>query len=114
MATTTVLEKPAQRHHMLAKGMAFVLVIAALKLVFHIYYNNRYGYFRDEFNYLACARHLAWGYVDQPPLLPFLARLSGELFGYSLRAVRFAPALASSILVVQTALIARELGGKRF
>ncbi|PYV85010.1 MAG: glycosyltransferase [Acidobacteria bacterium] len=114
MATTTVLEKPAQRDTMLTNGMAFVWAIAALKLVFHIYYNNRYGYFRDEFDYLACARHLAWGYVDQPPLLPFLARLSGELFGYSLRAVRFLPALASSILVIQAAAIAREFGGKRF
>src|SRR5437763_9153176 len=114
MATTTVLEKPAQRDTMLTNGMAFVWAIAALKLVFHIYYNNRYGYFRDEFDYLACARHLAWGYVDQPPLLPFLARLSGELFGYSLRAVRFLPALTSSILVIQAAAIAHEFGGKRF
>lgn len=114
MATTTVLEKPAQRDTMLTNGMAFVWVIAALKLVFHIYFNNRYGYFRDEFDYIACARHLAWGYVDQPPLVPFLARISGELLGYSLRAIRFLPALASSILVIQAAAIARELGGKGF
>jgi hypothetical protein len=114
MATTIVLEKPVQRQPLIESGMAFVWAIAALKLVFHIYFNNRYDYFRDEFDYLACARHLAWGYVDQPALVPFLARLSGEVLGYSLRAIRFLPALASSMLVVQTALIARELGGKRF
>src|SRR5690349_21943681 len=89
-------------------AMAVVWAMAAAKLLFHIYFNNRYGYFRDEFDYLACARHLAWGYVDQPPLVPFLARISAEMLGYSLRAIRFLPALASSILVIQTAAIARE------
>jgi 4-amino-4-deoxy-L-arabinose transferase-like glycosyltransferase len=113
MASTTVMEKPADRLT-ISNGMALAWVIAAVNLLFHIYFNNRYGYFRDEFNYIACARHLAWGYVDQPPLIPFLARISGEVLGYSLRAIRFLPALASSILVIQAAAIARELGGKRF
>jgi hypothetical protein len=99
MASTTVLEKPADRLT-ISNGMALAWVIAAVNLLFHIYFNNRYGYFRDEFNYIACARHLAWGYVDQPPLIPFLARISGEVLGYSLRAIRFLPALASSILVI--------------
>jgi Dolichyl-phosphate-mannose-protein mannosyltransferase len=114
MATTTVLEKATQSKSLLTSGMVYVWAMAAAKLLFHIYFNNRYGYFRDEFDYLACARHLAWGYVDQPPLVPFLARISAEMLGYSLRAIRFLPALASSILVIQTAAIARELGGKRF
>ena len=114
MATALTAKTKTQHRSMFTDGMAVVWAIAALKLAFHIYFNNRYGYFRDEFDYLACARHLAWGYVDQPPLVPFLARLSGELLGYSLRAIRFIPALASSILVVQTGMIARELGGKRF
>src|SRR6185437_10234409 len=70
---TTVLEKPTQRESLATSGMAFVWAIAVAKLLFHIYFNNRYGYFRDEFDYIACARHLAWGYVDQPPLVPFLA-----------------------------------------
>ena len=94
--------------------MILVCAIAIAKLLFHIYFNNRYGYFRDEFDYIACGNHLAWGYVDQPPLIPFLARASIALLGDSLRAIRFIPALASSLLVVQTALIAREFGGKRF
>lgn len=94
--------------------MTLIWVIALAKLLFHIYFNNRYGYFRDEFDYIACANHLAWGYVDQPPLIPFLTRISMAVLGESLRAIRFLPALASSLLVVQTAFIAREFGGGRF
>jgi 4-amino-4-deoxy-L-arabinose transferase-like glycosyltransferase len=95
-------------------GMLIVLVIAVVKLVLHCIFNNRYGYFRDEFDYLACGDHLAWGYVDQPPLLPFLVRVSRVVLGDSLRSIRFLPALATSALVVLTALIAREFDGRRF
>lgn len=95
-------------------GMLIVLAIAFGKLVLHCVFNNRYGYFRDEFDYLSCGDHLAWGYVDQPPLLPFLVRVIRIMLGDSLRSIRFLPALATSALVVLTALIAREFGARRF
>ncbi len=94
--------------------MMAVLAIAFVKLVLHCLFNNRYDYFRDEFDYLACGNHPAWGYVDQPPLVPMLTKLSILVIGDSLRAIRFLPALASSALVVFAALIARELGGRRY
>ena len=94
--------------------MGIVLAIALAKLLFHCYFNNRYGYFRDEFDYMACGDHLAWGYVDQPPMIPFLIHICRAVLGDSLRSVRFIPALASSLLVVQTAVLAREFGGRRF
>lgn len=94
--------------------MALIWAIALAKFVFHVYFNNRYGYFRDEFDYIACGNHLAWGYVDQPPLIPFLIHICRAVLGDSLRSIRFIPALASSLLVVQTAVIAREFGARRF
>lgn len=97
-----------------ANGMLIVLAIAFAKFLFHCYFNNRYGYFRDEFDYMACGDHLAWGYVDQPPLIPFLIHVCRALLGDSLRSIRFIPALASSLLVVQTAVLAREFGGRFF
>jgi hypothetical protein len=103
-----------ERQSWLSSGMVFVWAIACAAFLFHCYFNNRYGYFRDEFYYLACGKHLAWGYVDQPPLIPLLIRVSMALLGNSLRAIRFIPALASSLLIVQTAVIAREFGGRRF
>jgi hypothetical protein len=102
------------RQSFLGSGMAIIWAIALAKLLFHIYFNNRYGYFRDEFDYIACGDHLAWGYVDQPPLIPFLIHINRAILGDSLRSIRFIPALASSLLVVQTAVIAREFGGRRF
>jgi hypothetical protein len=95
-------------------GMIAVPAIAASLLVFHCIFNDRYNYFRDEFDYLACGQHLAWGYVDQPPLLPFLVRVSREVLGDSLRSIRFLPALATSLALVLSALTTRELGGRRF
>jgi 4-amino-4-deoxy-L-arabinose transferase-like glycosyltransferase len=113
--TATSLSAPRRdQQTFLARGMLIVLAISLAKLLFHCYFNNRYGYFRDEFDYMSCGDHLAWGYVDQPPLIPFLIHLCRALLGDSLRSVRFIPAVASSVLVLQTAVLARELGGRRF
>src|SRR5437773_6076081 len=97
-----------------ADGMLIVVLLAVANFLLHLYFNNRYGYFRDEFDYMSCGDHLAWGYVDQPPLIPFLIHICRALLGDSLRSIRFIPALASSLLIVQTAAIARELGGRRY
>jgi hypothetical protein len=114
---TTSVDRPAPgliQKSPVTAGMAVVCAIALAKFLLHLYFNNRYGYFRDEFDYMSCGDHLGWGYVDQPPLIPFLIHISRAVLGDSLRAIRFIPALASSLLVVQAALIACELGGKRF
>src|ERR1035441_3983946 len=42
---------------------------------------RHYDYFIDELYYLACARYLAAGYVDQPPLIAFTTRLGMVLWG---------------------------------
>jgi hypothetical protein len=114
MATSPVSVDAPKRDTLLSSGMAIVWAIALAKLLFHVYFNNRYGYFRDEFDYLSCGDHLQWGYVDQPPLIPFLTHISRAVLGDSLRAIRFIPALASSLLVVQAATVARKLGGRRY
>ncbi len=109
-----VLTPSAERRSFLADGMLAVIVMSAVLLVLHCIFNNRYDFFRDEFDYLACARHLGWGYVDQPPLIPWLTRLSLMTLGDSLRAIRFLPALFMSLTIVLTGQIARELGGRTF
>jgi len=105
---------PSTKRSFFTDGMLIVVAIALAKFLFHCYFNNQYGYFRDEFDYMACGNHLSWGYVDQPPLIPFLIRVCRALLGDSLRSIRLIPAIASSFLVIQTAVLAREFGGRRF
>jgi hypothetical protein len=97
-----------------SRGPAIVLAIAAVDFVFHLLIANRYGIFRDELYYLACSEHLDAGYVDQPPLIAFVAWIVRHLFGESLIGLRFLPALAGALTVWLTGKLARELGGGVF
>jgi 4-amino-4-deoxy-L-arabinose transferase-like glycosyltransferase len=68
----------------------------------------------DELYTNALSRHLAFGYVDLPPLVPALVALSRFLFGESLFAMHIVPALAGSFTLVFACLITKEFGGKTF
>jgi hypothetical protein len=103
-----------QKQSFWQNGMAAVVGIAAFSFAVHLYFNNRYDYFRDEFDYIICGNHPAWGYVDQPPLVPILVRICRAVFGDSLRSIRLVPTLSNAALIVLTGIITRELGGKRF
>jgi len=97
-----------------SRGPAIVLAIAAADLVFHLLIANRYGIFRDELYYLACSEHLGAGYVDQPPIIAFVAWIVRHLFGESLLGLRFLPAVAGAATVWLTGKLARDLGGGAF
>ena len=73
-----------------------------------------YGVFRDELYYIACARHLDWGYVDHPPLVALVARLVGAVFAHSWIALRVVSAIAAGGTVLLAGDIARELSGGRW
>ena len=113
-AATHSAASTAPKASFFAGGMLVVIFIALAKFGLHLYFNNRYDYFRDEFDYMACGNHMAWGYVDQPPLIPALVRICRLMFGDSLRSIRLVAALGSSAAVVLTGMIARELGGRGF
>jgi hypothetical protein len=95
-------------------GPAIVAYLAAGSLLLHLATAGVYGLFIDELYFLACGEHLAWGYVDMPPLTAVQAWLARTLFGDSMLGIRLLPALACAGLVVLTGAIVRELGGKRF
>src|ERR1022692_5131195 len=92
---------------------AVFLGIAAAVSLFHLATNGRYGFHRDEFQFLSDARHLDWGFVAYPPLTPFLERIGLEIFGLSLVGLRLFSVCAQAVAMVVTGLMARELGGKR-
>ncbi len=92
-----------------------VLGVAAVTVLVLLAVGARYGYHRDELYFLQASHHMAWGYVDQPPLSVALVWLSRALFGdASLWGLRFFPALAFGATIMLSGLIARELGAGRF
>ena len=95
-------------------GPAIVLYIVAAKLLLHLLMVARYGIFRDEMYYLACSRHMAWGYVDHPPLTVWVAWFSRVVMGDSPLGVRLLPILAGAAVVWLAGKLAREMGGGRF
>jgi len=90
------------------------LWLGAACLLVHLVANPHYDVFRDELYFIVCGLHPAFGYVDQPPLIPLIAAASYKLFGTALTPLRLVPALASAATVALTADFARRLGGGRF
>lgn len=88
-----------------------VLAVLAVAGAVHLAVATRFGWHRDEFYYLISGRHLAWGYPDQPPVAPLLARLAADLPGgvLPLRLLAVAAQLGCILLV---AVLAAEFGGR--
>ena len=92
---------------------AWIALIAVAAVAVELAVSARYGYVRDELYFLSAGQHLAFGYVDQPPLTPLLARLGAALTGNTLVGFRVLPALALGALVVMTAMMSGRLGAGR-
>lgn len=91
-----------------------ILLGAIVKFTMHLYYAPEYGFFGDELYTIALSRHLAFGYVDLPPLVPALVALSRAMLGESLFAHHIFPALAGAATLVFMGLITKEFGGRTF
>jgi len=98
-----------------SRNNALALVaIAAVCALGHIATNGRYGFHRDELQFLSDARHLDWGFVSYPPMTPFLEHIGLSLFGLSLVGLRMFSVVAQALVIVISGLMARDLGGGRF
>ncbi|MBX7258020.1 MAG: glycosyltransferase family 39 protein [Candidatus Hydrogenedentes bacterium] len=104
----------ADGHRLTRDDFAFFGLFALAKILISATTMYGYGYFRDEMYYIDCAKHLAWGYVDHPPLSIAILAVWRAVFGDSMLALRFPAILAGACSVVLAGLIAREMGGKRF
>ena len=90
---------------------ALLIYLALVILLVHLLTGANYGFFRDELYYIDAGQHLAFGYVEFPPLIAWLAALIHSIFGNILLAYHILPAIAGALLILLTGLIARELGG---
>jgi len=88
--------------------------VAAIGFAIHAIFANNYGYFRDELYYIVSGtQHLSPGYVDFPPFIALLASFLNVVAGDSLLSIHVASGFADACLIFVSAMIARELGGKR-
>ncbi|HEY0371693.1 MAG TPA: glycosyltransferase family 39 protein, partial [Thermoanaerobaculia bacterium] len=93
-----------------------ILTLAAIKLAVALYATGFYHYFRDELYFIACGRHLNWGYVDHPPLVAiysWLGEWMSERLGGSLRGFRLITTIAGTLRVILTGVLAARFGGNR-
>jgi 4-amino-4-deoxy-L-arabinose transferase-like glycosyltransferase len=87
------------------------IILAALTAAVHLAVANRYDLFRDELYFIVCGQHPAFGYADQPPLVPLLAA-AGYAIGGQTGIVRLLAVAAAAALVWVTIAFVRLLGGR--
>ena len=98
-------------HHRAENAALFA--IAAAIAILHLLTNGRYGFHRDELQFLSDARHMDWGFVAYPPFTALMERISMAIFGLNMVGLRLLSVLAQAAAIIVTGLMARELGGRR-
>nr|WP_313819601.1 glycosyltransferase family 39 protein [uncultured Allomuricauda sp.] len=94
------------------KYLPIIFSLSFLKLLIQWFGNKNYGFHRDELLHLSVSEHLDWGFMEFPPLIGAIGKVSYWLFDYSLLGVRLFPTLAGIAILILCCLIAKELGGK--
>ena len=97
----------------LKKFFPIFFVLALVKLGIQLLGNQNYGFHRDELLHLSVSEHLDWGFMEFPPFIGFLGKLSYWFFDYSLIGVRLFPTFAGVTILIFCCLICIEFGGKK-
>jgi MFS family permease len=88
-----------------------LIAIALTTIFLHFLPGFTFEYHRDELLYFSLCNHLDFGYATVPPMTGFMAFIAKSLFGYSLFAVRFIPAIISGLLIYVSSLMVKEING---
>ncbi|PHN07120.1 glycosyltransferase family 39 protein [Flavilitoribacter nigricans] len=88
--------------------------LSIAKLLIHFSTNTNYGLHRDEYLYLTQAEHLSWGYMEVPPMIAVIGKLSRLLFGETVFGARFFPALIGAVSILLIGFMVRDMGGKKW
>jgi hypothetical protein len=112
-AGDTITEASATSSRRSSSDNLPLFAIAGAVVLLHVLTNGRYGFHRDELQFLSDARHLDWGFVAYPPFTPLVERIGLSIFGLSLVGLRMFSVIAQATAVIVSGLMARELGGGR-
>src|SRR5437763_6219700 len=88
VATNEIPQKTTAMSAPRRGGIRIDAIVAGVVVLVHLVCINQYGWFLDELYFIACSKHPAWGYVDQPPLIALLIWIERHLLGDSLFALR--------------------------
>lgn len=113
MSSTTVDFPAAAQKTSVRADLYILLLLATADALLHILTDGRYGFHRDELQFLSDARHLDWGFVAYPPFTPFIEHIGLAIFGLSLTGLRLFSVIAQAVALVTVGLMTRELGGGR-
>lgn len=94
------------------KYLPVIAILAFIKLCIHLVGNRNYGFHRDELLHLSVSEHPAFGYMEFPPFIAWVGKLSYLTFGYSLSGMRIFATIAGVLILVLCCLMAKEFGGK--
>ena len=94
------------------KYLPIILILSLIKLIIQWLGNRNYGFHRDELLHLSVSEHMDWGFMEFPPFIGAIGKLSYWFFDYSLIGLRLFPTLAGVAILVLCCLIAKEFGGK--
>ncbi|MFN1835216.1 glycosyltransferase family 39 protein [Balneola sp. MJW-20] len=90
-----------------------ILFFAITKLSIHLLTYDNYELHRDAYLYYAQSQHLAWGFVAVPPSIAFIGYIATSIFGNTVFALRFFPALIGAFSTILIGMTVLELGGKK-
>lgn len=91
-----------------------ILLLAFLNTAIHLKFSGNLEFHRDELLYFSLGQHPDLGYATVPPMIGWIAWAMQHIFGYSLFAVRFFPALMGGLMVFLISALAKELGGSGY
>ena len=96
------------------KTNRLIFLLALIKFILpYLLQNSYYEPHRDEFLYLAEGHHLAWGFMEVPPMLSIFAWLT-HLFGDGMFWIKFWPNMFGVLTFIMSCKIVQKLGGGLF
>jgi len=89
-----------------------ILCFCILKLALHLIADSHSGFQSDEFLYIQSGQHLAFGYMEMPPITALLAFIQNLFHSHSVFVYHIFPHIAMLLLVIYVGKITVTLGGK--